>query len=638
MDSSINPNYPPQAHHKTGSKWSQFTLKKQLLIVFSLCVLISLTVAELLSISFLLLVSNNISTTSTSILTSQLSDNLAGSVVTTAANFFERELDRIVDAGLTVISNSLSDSLRIDYSTGPEPSFFDSLQSIDRPTQQPDDALRYPGRTISLSHSSWTVPEATSSTPPTSITTDQEKIRDATSHVDAFFRPIYDQNPSIVSLYAGFTNGFFRAYPGTAEREVGTPAQPTAYDPRTRPWYIQSLNYTGNATPSSLRTDRVVIGPYLDAVGKGWQLTTGKAIRDVSNPNGADVGVAAVASTLTVIADRLKMFKLTDSSIVAIYNTAGTALYHPDWDLKAAIGVKTGLKPFTYADATKPRISKDLWAEIKSTSDASISTSTSDYKSKTYNDPDTGIAYLVIWKTLTVTDGTSTNPTYLCIGSIPLSLVNAPVESVRSDMSTTVLRTLLISLGVFLVILIIVFLLIRDVANAAVRPLAKLSDETTKISNNIGTKDLFNGVQLPPPAYTSNGGVATNNDTASEMVRRRNARGINAVDETEDLSDRFYSLVRRIREGSSQQPEAIGAANVFFGNKGLLNGADVDPSLAEILPDMPPPGYVWEDGAGAGHGSVVGSPVGTGPTNLAARREPVAPDRDQKRRDFEPID
>ncbi|KAJ3096715.1 hypothetical protein HDU97_005631 [Phlyctochytrium planicorne] len=579
----INPNYPLKAHHRTGStaskKWSQFTLRKQLLIVFSLCVIISLTIAELLSLTFLLIVSKNISSTSTTILTSQLSDNLAGSVVKTAAIFLERELERIVDSGLTIVSNAMSDSLRVDYSTGAEPSFFDSLQSIERPSRQPDDALRYPGRTISLTHSSWTVPEATSSTPPTSISADQQRIRDATAHVDAFLRPIYDQNPSIVSIYAGFTNGLFRAYPGTAEREVGSAAQPVAYDPRTRPWYTQSLSRTGTASPPTSRSDRVIIGPYLDAVGKGWQITTAKAIPDVSNPEGPNIGVAAVASTLTLIADRLKTFKLGDSSVVAVYAlSSGTALFHPDWDLKAAVGVKDGLKPFGYGDALRPRISKEFWNDIKASSDPTINTMNSEYKSRNYVD-ETGVAYLVIWKTLTLTDGTTTSSngsSFVCVGSIPLSLVNAPVESVKRDMYSTDIRTILISLAVFVIILLIVLWLIKDVADAAVKPLAKLSDETTKISNNIGTRDLFGGVNVPDVT----GGVRK--------------RAVNVVDETEELSERFYSLVRRVREGSGDNG-AVDGGNVFFGNKGLM-GDVVDPDLAKILPNVPPPEYVWEDG------------------------------------------
>ncbi|KAI8837325.1 hypothetical protein BC829DRAFT_48095 [Chytridium lagenaria] len=185
------------------------------------------------------------------------------------------------------------------------PSFFDSLEFLDRPTAQPDSALRYPGKRISLTHSSWTVPEATSATPPAVITAEQQRIRDSTSKVDSFFRTVYDQTPAIVSIYAGFTNGLFRVYPGTAEREVGTSSTPSAYDPRTRSWYQLSMSRTGANVPITSRTDRVVIGPYLDFVGKGWQLTTGRAIRDV-NDNTTDIGVAAVASTLIVMTERFE--------------------------------------------------------------------------------------------------------------------------------------------------------------------------------------------------------------------------------------------------------------------------------------------------------------------------------------------
>ncbi|KAJ3107855.1 hypothetical protein HDU96_007766 [Phlyctochytrium bullatum] len=578
---------PPQKHQKTTtSTWSSYTLRSQLLLVFTLCVCISLATVMGLSIAFLFLVSSNISSTASQVLSIQLKDNLASSVVLTAASFFEKELERISDAALNIVGNSISDSLREDYSTSAQPSFFDSAATLDRPSLQSGDALRYANRLISLTHSSWTVPEATSSTPPTNLTTDQQRTLTATAAVDSFLRPIYAKNPAIVSLYAGFSNGFFRAYPGTGEREVGGTI--TAYDPRTRPWYTDAIKYTGVKT-SATAGARVVTGPYLDNVGKGWQLTTSRAVAPADGSRSADIGVAAVASTLTVMVERLKEFTLANSSIVAIYRKRdGMALYHPDWNLAAAVGYRsTSNDPappaFMYSNATKPRISQELWNKIVRTSDASISTLASAYQSEdNYKDPDTGAPYLVIWKTLSVNDGTTTDPTWISVGSIPLSVVNAPVDAVKSDMTSTVNRTLLIAVPVFIAVLLLVTFMVFFVANAAVKPLIRLSEETTRISNNIGTKDLFRGVQIP-------GGDSA--EASSELRRRRGL----AVDETENLEERFYSLVRRIREGTAaaQAAEARGTANVFFGNGGVptFEASAMDRGVVERLPDLPPPRY-----------------------------------------------
>ncbi|KAI8837324.1 hypothetical protein BC829DRAFT_405129 [Chytridium lagenaria] len=126
-------------------------------------------------------------------------------------------------------------------------------------------------------------------------------------------------------------------------------------------------------------------------------------------------------------------------------------------------------------------------------------------------------------------------------------------------MSTTVLRTVLISITVFISISLLVIILVTG-----------LSDGTTRISNNIGTKDLFRGVDV---------------DDASESRRR----GLATVDETENLSERFYSLVRRIREGPLR--------NLFFGNTGFpgWNAGKMDPTVVGMLPDQPPPLYAVKE-------------------------------------------
>ncbi|KAJ3282057.1 hypothetical protein HDU76_008788 [Blyttiomyces sp. JEL0837] len=141
-------------------------------------------------------------------------------------------------------------------------------------------------------------------------------------------------------------------------------------------------------------------------------------------------------------------------------------------------------------------------------------------------------------------------------------------------------------LGIFILIVATVLVLGMLVANAAVKPLSRLADETTKISNNIGTADLFAGV--------GRGDTLTRNG-----LRHRAGR----VDETEELRDRFYNMVSTIREGTKVQSgtEEVSSGNVFFGNNQLPQwnaNTALDSGVVDLLPDTPPSYTEFDENSG----------------------------------------
>jgi Ca2+/Na+ antiporter len=119
-------------------KFPQLSLKKQLLIVFSSTVIISLFIAQIISILYTFLSIFSISTTSDSLLFNQIANSISDSVLTPAAELFEAEvLNRLVDAGVSVVAVAGEDVFRGDgYSMDVQPSYFDGPSTLASPVTQ----------------------------------------------------------------------------------------------------------------------------------------------------------------------------------------------------------------------------------------------------------------------------------------------------------------------------------------------------------------------------------------------------------------------------------------------------------------------------------------------------------------------
>ncbi|RUP52457.1 hypothetical protein BC936DRAFT_146167, partial [Jimgerdemannia flammicorona] len=212
------------------ANWRSYSLKKQMLITFSSSVFISLTLVELICILFLWAVIHNIKDTSTDILTSQITQNLADSV-THSGVLFEDSLKRIAESVVLPIAQATGDTFRTDQPLSAEPSFFDNLAGIQAAGQTiPQTGERYAGLPISLFHSTWMPSNYTGSDPPTTLTAEQQTVISNSAHVDHLFRTMYTQNPNLLALFVGFDALLFRHYPG-----AGLIRNQGAYDPTIRP-------------------------------------------------------------------------------------------------------------------------------------------------------------------------------------------------------------------------------------------------------------------------------------------------------------------------------------------------------------------------------------------------------------------
>ncbi|KAI8805857.1 hypothetical protein BJ742DRAFT_741069 [Cladochytrium replicatum] len=518
--------------------WSSYTLRTQLLIAGFSTSFASLLLVEILCLVFLGVIINNISGTTNSILSDEVRKTLTASV-DDVGSLFENDLNKTAHSIAMLLRRATGDMLRSDQPFATVPSFFDSptgLQAAGPSTPSANE--RNAGTTISLLHSTYLIPNAQGNDAPT-LTPDQTAFLESTAHLDPIFKILYKYNTEVLELYAGFTNGLFRRFPGSS-----TSRTKPAYDPRERPWYKSAQE-----SPQSLY---VVTDPYLDAFGKGWMFTVSAQVMNYST--GQFAGVVGIDVTITTLKQRLETQAVRGGSSSLYLLKSGVALSAPSWDLSKW----TSESPFTYKDAVSPSISADLWGRI-STAKLGVSTS------EIYSDPATSEQYLVLYKALNITNG-KTAPSYVSLSTFPLSRINVPIQNVQSTMTRIFGMYSGISVGIFAAVVVLVLTSFAALATSATRPLVRLSEESQQISRNIGEQDLFSGVG------------------ANGATKGKGRLG--AVDETEELSKRFYDMVTSLRETEAFPKEK----NPFFQN-GEMPGWNKEThpqQVVDSVPDLPP--------------------------------------------------
>ncbi|KAJ3095559.1 hypothetical protein HK100_005787 [Physocladia obscura] len=529
-------------------------LRNHLLFYFSACSFVSLVVAEVIGLGFIGGSIQSLTNTAASLLDSQAEDTLANSLLSNAAELVDDAINALSFA-VTVASTSAGDTFRSDYSSGPVASYYGADQYLANASVLSSSDVRYPGVLVSLAHSVWIVANDTAATPPM-LTTDQAATEAATAHVDIFLRPLYALNTAIHSFDIGFENGFFRTYPG-----IGNTLSHGAYDVTTRPWYILGKN---NQAPT---TSVSISAPFLSAFGYGWIMSTVKPI--YSTADGSFIGVVGITSELKEFSKFLS--SKTVSSRVDVYtaDSFGYTIASTSIDFtNTAASV-----PYSFLNASAPSLSRDFWQNtIVPSLSASIDTESSSFKSAEYQDSQTGEWFLILWKTLAPyanSQASSTQtPSWVAISSSPLAQLTIPVDTSTQNLRNTLPLSAGISFAVFFAVLILILILVWIFTDQISKPLANLSSISSKISNNIGGSDLFEGV---------------------DSFGRAQAGG---VDETDALQASFYSMVQTVREGSAVKKKNAGEFGVMMFQEGeMIPGWDLgmeNREVIELLPDAPP--------------------------------------------------
>ncbi|KAJ3280741.1 hypothetical protein HDU79_011395 [Rhizoclosmatium sp. JEL0117] len=533
-------------------------LKHHLLYWFILCALASLFLSEVIALSFIGGSLASLTNTASNLLTTQAANSLASSIVSNSAQLFEDVLTDVIYA-VTVLSTATGDSFRPDYSTGQEPSFYGAPESLDNPVVQPSNADHFPGLAISTTHSVWILAgyNETSNgkfTPP-SLNSSTTNTLNQAAHVDTFVRPIYKLSPEVLSVQIGFEDsGLLKSFPGTGDNlNLG------AYDPRTRSWYSAAVK--NQATPASY----AITAPYLSAFGRGWLVGTAKTF--YNKVDGSLAGVATVNTKLSDLSGLLESYTYGNSN-VAVFTADQNGFMLASTKTNFNI-IDQGTPNYSFQNTSNPLITDGLWNQIVSSSSKDINTLTSNYGSTTYTDPQTGVPYLILWKTLSIyasdSAAKSQTPSWVAVGSVPITELQSIVDSTTSNLKKALPLSIGISFGVFAGTTLVVLLLVILFANQVVKPFQILSQESSRVSNNIGNKDLWEGVQ-------------------DKNVSR------SGVDEMDKLKDSFYEMVKRVREASLQNQAQRGDVieNKTFAKKSVGQDSIEVQSVLDLLPEHPP--------------------------------------------------
>ncbi|KAJ3052930.1 hypothetical protein HK097_005401 [Rhizophlyctis rosea] len=487
-------------------------------------------------------------------------NGIVGDAAASAALHFEATLKTTIGSALSPSSQISADVFRPDVPYANATTYYNSPAGISAAgSVVPEASERSGGDTITINHSTWLLANNTDTAAPT-LTADQLNTVQRTQYVDEIFRTAYQLNPAVRAIYTGYSNGIFRRLPGTMRQLAFGP-----YDPINRPWYKDAVQYmqTSNYT---------IADPYLSTSDRNWIMTFSSPVRDpVTN---AFLGVSAADMEIRVVSNTLKSFSINGLTLSLFLLNTGQAVSHPQWDISTQTA-------FTRKDASQPPISDAIWVDIQKKREGHAVVA----------DPTTNTAYALVWSCLTLTNGkqsqasTSTQPlppTYVAIGTTPIADLQSPIDTLRADTRSILARTTAITAIIFAVFTALLTTLVLWTATITTRPLRNLSNESAKITQNIGTPDLFAGV--------CEGGVN------GALGRRANG----GTEETKELEERFYETIRTIREGSVKKRDAND--NVFFSD-GRLPKLEGDAEMSvDLLPDAPP-GYHAGEGISGGPSS-----------------------------------
>ncbi|KAI8611470.1 hypothetical protein BC830DRAFT_653592 [Chytriomyces sp. MP71] len=467
-------------------------LRRHLLYYFVLCSAASLIVAEVIGLGFIGGSINSLSSTASSLLTSETQDNLANAVLANAAQIVDDQLNALVFF-VTFAATALGDTFRDDYSTGPQPSFYAQTQFLANASAG---EARYPGIQVSLSHSAWALANNIDTTPPTP-NGDQARTQQATSKADPFLRTLYAFDSTIHSFDVGFSNGFFRTYPGQGEVFSQGP-----YDPTTRPWY------TAGANNRKSNSSRAITAPFLSAFGYGWIMGISKAV--FGTEDGRFVGVVEIPTQLKEFSKILKSVESAGPVDVYTADMNGYLIASTSVDFTNT----SASAPYSFLNSTNPTLITDFWANtvLPTLTATIINTDTASFGSAQYQDPVTGARFMILWKTLTTTvsdaAADSNKPCYVALTSVPLATLTDPVSAATAALRYTLPTSAGLSLAAFAATLTLLLLLVVHFGRKLTRPLEQLTLQSAIISNNIGAPDLFAGV-APPTAARATTGNAT---------------------------------------------------------------------------------------------------------------------------------
>uniref|UniRef100_A0A6C0E9K1 HAMP domain-containing protein n=1 Tax=viral metagenome TaxID=1070528 RepID=A0A6C0E9K1_9ZZZZ len=459
------------------SNWSNRALKYQLLVLFSI---ISLCTIIICGLGFIGYVAGNGENVKTNIKDGFLAnaENDAQHIVVSGTQLIEQRLKKLSSSFTNVMAVSAEDAFRTDYVYGYIPSRYNWMGQLISPTYNPNyDA------DVTYLHSTYNVYNKTLSDLkflPNSINT----IINRTASMDYTFIPSFQNNNEFLAGYFA-TDTILRYYPGAFNQMYQY--RYINYQAKGDLWYEQTL-----ANPHNL----VYTSPYYDPIAKRLMITISRTLHNVYTND--LIGAFGSDLTLDEIQSDISNLKYLGSTTIMLEVSTGLVIAVSNMKLSKLI---------TYDKIPNLKITQNLWINIIQNQDRLISFDN----------------YYVLSHKLESSDGN-----YIIVTFIDKDQILNTFSTIIDKINFLVASILAIVGIVFCVILVIIVPLVFAIVYITTVPLQRLVENTSKITNNIGTGDLFKGVVLA-----------------------ENTRGI---DEIEDIQNNFASIINNSKQKSNINP------------------------------------------------------------------------------------
>lgn len=369
-----------------------------------------------------------------------------------------------------------------------------------------------------------------------------------TTVLDPFLRHMYETNPDLYIIYAGFDTKppLTRRYPGRATQVT---YNATSYNPTLRGWYNESINNAANTT--------IYTAPYQDYHTGDWMITGARTFyqydlmsgyypsstgsTDVNNPDpyaATPLGVVGADVLITTLADALNDIKFLSSGKLSLIRSDGQVVADRDWN------ITTATSEFYYYNLLTPAVSFELWNNIVGT--PAGSTKMIEHGDLGESDEHERIAYV---KHLSDYDGQFYLVVFIATEEV-YSPVQEAIEELQS-INSAVLSALAIGLGLMGVVLV---LFMWYLLNAIMKVFHDIEGNVEQLLRNVGQSDRKLGDNMVEIDSGASSELTQLSASMNEMVHNLQAnRGTRSIEVSQEGGEQItlHSMWNLVPMGQS---------------------------------------------------------------------------------------
>jgi hypothetical protein len=429
--------------------WEHYTLRKQTLIVFGTLTFFALFVPDLVSVTYISVVSSNIKNDAHDILLAQATNNIK-SITQDGADLIDRMFSTYANNYVNMVAFATPDCFRTDYPFGYIPSYYNWKNTLI--DEFYDSNLN---ANITLNTSTYNVFNTT----PNDIQYLNNNLKntiDKTASLDLFFIQLHINNKDFLQQYIGTITKFQRNYPGSIN--YNNIMQYIKYDPTSDYWYTNTV-----ANPNTI----VYSSPYFDPIANQTMITISRTLNDVYT--GSLFGAIGGDLALKTIGDIIKTITYLKSGRVLLFEKTG---------LLVADSKITHNRIVSYADYDNMyddiKISPSAWNNL--------------IRSDILFDSD----YYYIQSITLETGGNK----YVLLSFVSHDDIYSEINPLLDNISIAYRNNMIYIFCSLAAVLFCVTILVMRLVNLIVGELEQLANTSEQIISNIGSSSLVNGVEM----------------------------------------------------------------------------------------------------------------------------------------------